>query len=83
MIVSPKSKVESKACLLAIEQILFTKKRVTANDIIRLLEKHYDIRVERKTVYSDIAVITRFYDVRKEKVDRQTYYFINRGGENR
>ena len=45
-------------------------------DIILDLKVEYGIESERKAIYDDIAVITRFLPVCVEKTNQQTFYFM-------
>lgn len=56
-------KSDIKNRILAIERIFQRKKAVTTSEIQRILCIEYDIEVERKTVYDDIAVLTRFMPI--------------------
>ena len=51
---------ETKRRILAIERMLTKHKRLTTPEILRRLEKEYDITAERKAIYDDIAVLTTF-----------------------
>lgn len=53
-------KEDSKIRLIAVYRILQRGRRVTAAQILRELEMHYDITCDRKTLYGDVAAIDRF-----------------------
>jgi predicted DNA-binding transcriptional regulator YafY len=54
---------DAKIRILAVENILRRKQKTTANKIMRELELHYGIEVDRKTIYSDVAAINRFISI--------------------
>lgn len=54
--------------ILAIERILLQNpKGLTTKQIIDKLDNLYDIHADRKTVYSHIAVLTRFLPIEIKK----------------
>lgn len=57
------SKEQSKIRVLAIERMLAEGRKITARDIQSRLDLHYDIQVDRKTIYSDISAIDRFIPI--------------------
>ena len=57
------SKEQSKIHVLAIERMLTEGRRITAGEIQRRLDLHYDIQVDRKTIYADIYAIDRFIPI--------------------
>ncbi len=63
----------TKLRLLAVEQIL-NEKPLNASEIIDVLEKKYNVTADRKSIYDDIAVLTRFYNV---QVNKRGYYKIS------
>ena len=56
-------KSDIKYRVLAMERIFQKRRCVTTTELQRILELEYDISVERKTVYDDIAVLTRFMPI--------------------
>lgn len=46
--------------ILAVERMFLSGEPLTAQKIIRKLDLEYDIQVDRKTVYQDIAELSRF-----------------------
>jgi predicted DNA-binding transcriptional regulator YafY len=52
-----------KIRLLAVERIISRGRRVSAAQILSELERRYDIKADRKTIYSDIMAIDRFMPV--------------------
>ena len=50
---------DSKIRLLAVERMLRTDRYISATEIAERLEKRYDIRVDRKAIYSDLYAIDR------------------------
>lgn len=55
----PKNETD-KFRLLAVERIIQRGRRVSAAQIARELDVKYNIKVDRKTIYSDLAAIDRF-----------------------
>jgi predicted DNA-binding transcriptional regulator YafY len=64
----------AKDRILAIERMFQTGNPLTTREIIEKLSLQYDIEVERKTVYDDIAVLTRYMMIEQYGVGRGTYY---------
>ena len=61
--------------ILAVERIMKQNPYgITVNQIIYLLEKKYDIKAERKSIYNNIAVLTRFMKIDKFKANGQVYF---------
>lgn len=56
-------KTQSKTRVLAIAKMLNEGRRLTSTEIIRRLDLQYNIQADRKTVYSDIYAIDRFFPV--------------------
>ena len=52
-----------KIRVLAVEHIIARGGRVTSTQILRELEVRYDIKADKKTIYSDIQAIDRFMPV--------------------
>lgn len=50
---------DSKIRILAVERMLRTDRYINATEIAERLEKRYDIRVNKKTIYSDLYAIDR------------------------
>ena len=49
--------------LLAVAKMLKEGRRITATEIVRRLDKEYDIYANRKTVYHDIRAIDMFMPI--------------------
>ena len=60
--------------ILAIERRFQTGKPLTTPRIIEKLYLEYDIKVDRKTIYDDIAVLTKYMMIEQYGVGRGTYY---------
>ena len=54
------SRENAKIRVLAIERMLLEGSRLTSTEIQRRLDLHYDIQVDRKTIYADLSAIDRF-----------------------
>lgn len=72
-------KSDIKYRILALERIFRKRKCVTTTEIQRMLELEYDISVERKTVYDDIAVLTRFLPIDVVGSGRNHRYVLGEG----
>lgn len=71
---------ETKKRILALERILLeAESPMYCNEIIYELRKRYQISVDRKTLYDDIAVMTIFVNVQHK---RKVGYWIEKVGEN-
>ena len=64
----------TKERILAMERIFLRKKPLNVPQIIDKLDREYDIQVERKTVYNDIAVLTMFLNICEFGVGRNHVY---------
>ena len=53
-----------KERILAVERILLSRRSVTTRQILDDLERNYDIRADRKSIYDDIAALTRHLNIR-------------------
>lgn len=67
-------KDDSKRRVLAIERMFQTGRPLTTAQILRKLDLEYDIRVDRKTIYSDICELTWFMPIEKFSHGRSAYY---------
>lgn len=65
--------------ILAIERMFQTGKPLTTRGIIEKLSLQYDIEVDRKTIYDDIAVLTKYMMIEQYGAGRYTYYQLTRG----
>jgi hypothetical protein len=57
------SKEQSKVRVLAIYRMLLEGRRLTSSEIMRRLYSQYDMKVDRKTIYSDIYSIDRIVPI--------------------
>jgi hypothetical protein len=64
-----------KAGLLFVEHLLLMGKPMTVKQIQSELMRRYEIYRERKTIYSDIAVITLLHNLKIKKTNT-TFYWI-------
>ena len=68
---------DTKTRLLAVEQLIKSHDRgLTLKEIISHLDNEFNIYAKRKTIYSDLNALTRFYNVQTKRVGRHTYYHI-------
>ena len=54
---------QTKIRLLAVERMILRGERITCQQILRELDLKYDIKADRKTIYSDICAIDRFVPI--------------------
>ena len=70
---------DTKVRLLAVERmIILSENGLTLRQIQDKLINEYDIEAERKSLYDDIAALTRFLDIRTQRKGKYFYYFIRR-----
>ena len=75
---------ESTYKILAIERILKQHPYgITVNTILSLLEIKYGIKAERKSIYSNIAVLSQFMQIDKFKGSDDKVYWCTKVGEQR
>lgn len=67
---------DTKIRILEVERLFQKKKRLTVPQIKRILKNEYDFETDRKTLYDDIATLTRFMNIEVEKIGRDTYYIL-------
>ena len=67
-------KDDTQARILAIERMFLPGKPLTVPQIIRKLDLEYDIQVDRKTVYQDIAVLSHFMNICTSKPGPNHFY---------
>jgi Fe2+ or Zn2+ uptake regulation protein len=68
----------TKRRILALYTLLdTTKEKLTVKQIIAKLENQYDIKVERKTIYDDLAVLKEFVPLTNVYRNSQVYYFVD------
>ena len=66
---------ESTYKILAVERILKQYPYgITVNEILSLLEIKYNIKAERKSIYSNIAVLKQFMQIDKFKANGEVYW---------
>lgn len=67
---------DTKIRILEVERLFQKKKRLTVPQIKRILKNEYGFETDRKTLYDDIATLTRFMNIEVEKIGRDTYYIL-------
>ena len=67
---------DTKIRILEVERLFQRNKRLTVPQIKRILNYKYDFETDRKTLYDDIAALTRFMNIEVEKVGWETYYIL-------
>ena len=57
-------KSSPKERILAVERILYRHREgISMKEILAALEREYDIKAERKSIYDDLAVLTRYLPI--------------------
>ena len=67
------NKSNGKERILAVERILSTRPKKT-QQILNILQYEYDIIAEIKAIYNDIAILSKFINIQKNK---DGYYVEN------
>ena len=67
---------DTKTRILAVERLFQRNKRLTVPQIKGILKDKYDLETDRKTLYDDIATLTRFMNIQVEKIGWDTYYIL-------
>ena len=75
------AKSEHYTKILAVERILQSRREVTIKQIIDALENQYGIRSERKSIYSNIAILTLFMPINTKRVNNANVYYLEKAGE--
>lgn len=64
--------------ILAVERIIQSNSNgVTINRILDLLDNLYGIKAERKSIYSNIAILTRFMPINTKKTGNTVLYYLD------
>lgn len=56
-------KDDSKIKTIAIYRMLESGRKMSAKEIMDTLEKHYGIVADRKTIYSDVQAVDKFFPI--------------------
>lgn len=67
---------DTKIRILEVERLFQRNKRLTVPQIKGILKSKYDLETDRKTLYDDIATLTRFMNIQVEKIGWDTYYIL-------
>ena len=67
---------DTKIRILEVERLFQRNKRLTVPQIKGILKDKYDLETDRKTLYDDIATLTRFMNIQVEKIGWDTYYIL-------
>lgn len=63
--------------ILAVERIIQDNPYgITTNEIIEKLDNYYGIRAERKSIYENITVLTRFMPINVFKANGKNFYCL-------
>lgn len=71
-----KNKDLTKYRVLILERLFYEMRELTIKQIQNILEKRYDITANKKTLYDDIAVLTRFENIQIIRKRKKVYYFL-------
>lgn len=70
---------ETKTRILAVERIVARRGTVSAKDILTELDLRYGITADRKTIYDDLAALTRFLPIYTDRHGRSFTYVLGEG----
>lgn len=69
--------------ILAVERIIKDNPYgITTNEIIEKLDNYYGIRAERKSIYENIAVLTRFMPINTFRAGTKIVYYLEKRSNN-
>ena len=66
----------TKERILIVERMFQNGRPITVKDIIARVENELDIKPNRKTIYDDIAVLTKFMPIYSYKQGHSTFYVL-------
>lgn len=65
--------------ILAVERILQNHPHgLTLKQILNMVENHYGLKIDRKTFYNYINILTRFMPVQVERKGNTVIYYLER-----
>ena len=67
-----------KERILIVERMFQNGRPLEVKDILARAENELDIKPDRKTIYDDIAVLTRFMPIYSYKQNYNTFYVLQR-----
>lgn len=73
-----KNNSDTKVRILAVERLFRKNRCLTIAQIQDKLMNEYYLQCERKTLYDDIAVLTRFMDIKTNRIGKTCYYLYNK-----
>ena len=68
----------TKERILIVERMFQNGRPITVKDIIARVENELDIKPNRKTIYDDIAVLTKFMPIYSYKQNHNTFYVLDK-----
>lgn len=68
----------TKERILIVERMFQNGRPVTVKDIIARVENELDIKPNRKVIYDDIAVLTKFMPIYSYKQGHSTFYVLDK-----
>lgn len=68
----------TKERILITERMFQNGRPITVKDIINRVENELDIKPNRKAIYDDIAVLTRFMPIYSYRQGRNTFYVLDK-----
>ena len=72
------SRTPIKELVLIVERMFQNGRPITVKDIINRVENELDIKPNRKSIYDDIAVLTRFMPIYSYRQGRNTFYVLGK-----
>ena len=65
--------------ILAVERILQNNPNgLTLNQIVNMVDNYYGLKIERKSFYNYINILTRFMPIQVERKGNKFVYFLER-----
>ena len=68
----------TKERILIVERMFQNGRPITVKDIINRVENELDIKPNRKSIYDDIAVLTRFMPIYSYRQGYNTFYVLDK-----
>lgn len=68
----------TKERILIVERMFQNGRPITVKDIIARVENELDIKPNRKAIYDDIAVLTRFMPIYSCRQGYNTFYVLDK-----
>ena len=69
----------TKERILIVERMFESGRPITTKDIINRVENELDVVADRKTIYDDIAILTKFLPIYSYKIGNTMFYVLDKG----